>query len=238
MRSQLNATQRILGDMTLEAERLRAALERYMKAYGLNKSAWARAAGIRESTLRNFLKGDSQSLTYTTLAKLAAAAEDSIGNLIGEANAGPPPSPPTPDMVPAEYVSIPKLESYLGAGNGGPTTDTISATTLFPRALIEDELRAKPSDIVAMQILGDSMSPMLEHGDQVLIDMRMKDPAQPGAFAIRMGDSFMARIIEPIYGSDPPAILLRPRNAFYQDAQDLFENVAILGRIVWFGRRL
>lgn len=60
----------------------RDALRRFMRARDLKVLPWATRAGIRESTLRNFLAGRTDSLTQRTLAKLAAAERVSAAQML------------------------------------------------------------------------------------------------------------------------------------------------------------
>ncbi len=129
-------------------------------------------------------------------------------------------------------ASGPRESEDEGCGRTG------GAVTHFPVAFLRDHLNAGPKDLRAMVIRGDSMIPMFEEGDCVLIDTRMRNPAQPGPFAIRHEGSCLVRILEPVWKSRPPRIRLRPRNAFYASVEEEATGIDILGRIVWFGRKL
>lgn len=59
--------------MVWSAEPTRRAIRRVMETRGLSVNGWTKRAGMRESTLRNFLNGASQSLTQRTLEQLASA---------------------------------------------------------------------------------------------------------------------------------------------------------------------
>jgi predicted transcriptional regulator len=52
-------------------EEQRQAFQRFMKAKGLNPFQWAKKAGVAQSVIPNFLKARSNSITTTTLIKLA-----------------------------------------------------------------------------------------------------------------------------------------------------------------------
>ena len=54
---------------------LRTNLKKFMQDQGLNVTSWSKKAGIAEGTLRHFLSGRNNSLTYLVLEKLAAAFE-------------------------------------------------------------------------------------------------------------------------------------------------------------------
>lgn len=62
----------------------RRALRRFMDAHNLKAGPWAKAARLAESTLYNFLRGDTDSLNQRTLEKLAANQSVPVSVLIGE----------------------------------------------------------------------------------------------------------------------------------------------------------
>jgi transcriptional regulator with XRE-family HTH domain len=61
----------------------RDALQAFMDARGLKPHPWAKAAGLRSSTIYNFIAGRSHSLTYDSLQRLARAAGVSVDELVG-----------------------------------------------------------------------------------------------------------------------------------------------------------
>src|SRR3546814_19805213 len=61
--------------------------------------------------------------------------------------------------------------SFAGMGGGG-TGEGDRETALISRTLIEDDLRAKPADLLLIDVRGDSMMPDFLHGDQILVDKR------------------------------------------------------------------
>lgn len=64
-------------------ERSRAALVSFMDARALKPHPWAQAAGLRSSTLYNFLAGRSHSLSSDSLQRLAKAAGVTVDELLG-----------------------------------------------------------------------------------------------------------------------------------------------------------
>jgi transcriptional regulator with XRE-family HTH domain len=58
------------------------ALKRFMETQGLKPHPWAQAAGLRSSTLYNFLSGKSLSLSGDTLERLAKAAGSTVDEIL------------------------------------------------------------------------------------------------------------------------------------------------------------
>src|SRR3546814_17478307 len=71
-------------------------------------------------------------------------------------------------------------------------------TALISRTLIEDDLRAKPADLLLIDVRGDSMMPDFLHGDQILVDKRDCDPRQPGPFALWDGEGCVVKRVERV----------------------------------------
>lgn len=71
-------------------------LLRFMEARGLKPHPWATKAGIRSSTLYNFLAGTSSNLSADTLQRLAKAAGSTVDDLLE----GTPPTSKTPRTAP------------------------------------------------------------------------------------------------------------------------------------------
>jgi phage repressor protein C with HTH and peptisase S24 domain len=141
-----------------------------------------------------------------------------------------PQSPTDPAL---SYVTIEVLPTFAGMGGGG-TGDGDVRLAMLPRQLVEDELRAKASDLLMIDLRGNSMEPMFYHGDQVLIDKRDCNPVQPGAFALWDGDGYVVKNVER-QGSKYRVFSTNP---IYSDRLAAPDEVQIMGRPVWYARRL
>lgn len=135
-----------------------------------------------------------------------------------------------------DYLSVAILPSFGGMGGGG-SGEGDHETGLVPRRLVVDELRAKPSDMLLIDVRGDSMEPDFQHGDQILVDKRDRDPLQPGSFALWDGDGYVVKLVErvPQKRGHYRIFSANPRYTPYEVEA---ENVEIMGRPVWFARRL
>lgn len=131
------------------------------------------------------------------------------------------------------YLPIEVLPTYAGMGGGG-TGEGERETALLPRELIEFELRGNPRDFLLMEARGESMQPKFQHGDQLLVDKRDRDIGQPGAFALRVADSYMLKNIELARTG------LRVFSSNTEFADELFtvDELEVVGRVVWFARVL
>lgn len=131
------------------------------------------------------------------------------------------------------YVEVEVLPTYAGMGGGG-TGDGDSAVALLPRDLVEDDLRAKPADLLVINVRGNSMEPIFQHGDQIVIDKRDRNPVQPGPFALWDGDGYVVKNVEK-HGR---RLRVFSSNPIYSDREADPEEIEIMGRPVWFARRM
>ena len=135
-----------------------------------------------------------------------------------------------------DYETVEVLPTFAGMGGGG-TGDGDGRTALLPRHLIADELRAKPSDLLLIDVRGDSMMPDFKHGDQILIDRRDRNPIQPGPFAIWDGDGYVVKNIERVPGRKGHYRVFSS-NGRYTDQEYAEDSISIMGRPVWFARKM
>ena len=134
-------------------------------------------------------------------------------------------------------IQIRLLPTFVGLGSGGTGDDEPGQVT-FSRDLIERELRAEPETLLAMVAEGNSMKPDFEGGDQILVDTRRKSLAQPGAFCLWDGDGHVIKYIEKVPGTNPQRVRLLSRNSLYEPQERLLDEINLIGRVVWFGRRV
>lgn len=157
MRSHQNAKPGTLLRMpkvkAFNPEQRRRVLREIMAADNLSVNGWAKAAGISEGTLRNFLNGDSESLSDRSYELLAAARGRPVSALRGE-------------KVERDGPTEIPVRSYVGAG------DEIVSLTDDEEPI--DWTVAMPGleDAEATQVRGLSMMPLYRDGD-LLFHRRM-----------------------------------------------------------------
>jgi phage repressor protein C with HTH and peptisase S24 domain len=84
---------------------------------------------------------------------------------------------------------------------------------------------------------GDSMAPEFLHGDQILIDLRDKNPVQPGSFCLWDGDGYVVKLVERA-PERRGFLRIFSRNEIYKPYEVMADEVRIMGRPVWVGREL
>ena len=159
--------------------------------------------------------------------------------------------PALPQVVAAASVSaigggmpgfshVPELDVRASAGHGAfhEGDEEIKAVWMFPDAVIRHELRARSANLRIITIDGDSMEPLLASGDRVLVDTSQRVPAPPGIFVIWDGLGIVAKRIEHIPTVEPSRRVIKSVNPIYGDYERPTEEVNIIGRVIWAGKKL
>ncbi|MBJ7252349.1 MAG: helix-turn-helix transcriptional regulator [Acetobacteraceae bacterium] len=138
------------------------------------------------------------------------------------------------------FSQIPELDVRASAGHGAfhEGDEEIKAVWMFPDAVIRHELRARSVNLRIITIDGDSMEPLLASGDRVLVDTSQRVPAPPGIFVIWDGLGIVAKRIEHIPTAEPSRIVIKSVNPIYGDYERPTEDVNIIGRVIWAGKKL
>jgi len=134
------------------------------------------------------------------------------------------------------YVEVEVLPTYAGMGGGG-TGEGDREVALISGRLVREDLRASPSDLLLINVRGDSMEPDFHQGDQILIDKRDRDPGQPGPFALWDGDGYVVKLVEQAQGRRGKYRIFSS-NERYTPYEVNEDEIKIMGRPVWFARRL
>ena len=204
-------------------------IETLIEWSGKSASDLAAGAGLAPSTLTRPLNQPvKHRLSVPTLHKLKLAYPTFPGF------GSEPDLPVAPSLI--SYLPVDILPTYAGMGGGGTGDDDIERA-MIPRYLIEDVFRGKPSDFVVVRTRGDSMSPDFEHDDELLCDKRDTNPVQPGPFVIFDAEdgAYVIKNVEKLGGGRFRIFSTNPK---YTPVEVAREETHIIGRPVWFARRL
>ena len=199
------------------------------------------ALGIRQKDIADYLDISPDKVSKVFSGKRQWSGKelikltDWLDDLLKNDSIATRPDLPAADIH-SDYLPVEILPSYAGMGGGG-TGEGDPETGLVPRRLIEDELRAKPSDFLLIDVRGDSMEPDFQHGDQILIDKRDTNPIQPGSFALWDGDGYVVKLVERVAQKTGFYRIFSSNNRYSAYEVDA-EEIKIMGRPVWFARRL
>ncbi len=135
-------------------------------------------------------------------------------------------------------VRIPEYEFRAGMGGGGVVSNERERDFLaLPRSYLE-QMQLVSADLITIEVQGDSMSPTLESGDRIMVNRKDKNPASGGVFAIHDSDVLVVKRVERIPATSPVRLKLISDNPIHGTYEVPAEETNILGRVVWYGRKL
>jgi len=130
-------------------------------------------------------------------------------------------------------ILITRIDVELSAGNGRETWHIEEKEPLPFQADYIRRLDAKPKNLVAVKVHGDSMEPRLFNDDTVIVDKAdTRVPANGGVFAlVYAGELLVKRLLRLPDGGLSVVSDNRDRYAPIAVAPDQVEHIAIIGRV-------
>jgi len=211
----------------------RQVFRQFMESRGLKIKPWAKRARIAEGTIHNFLNGATASLTYSTLQKLAAAADANVSELTGEPI-------PVAESPMKHVIGIKSLEVRAGAGNGFTIVEEPEAPPFYVRRdIISQVIGSDQPRLRCVQFRGDSMLPTIQDGDIGIIRL-MSDARefQPGLiYVLWDGIGVVVKRIESIVGGRPRFRIISDNSNVFPPYEVDAADAHIIGPVLWrFGR--
>lgn len=206
---------------------------RRLKALGLRQTQLAAAIQLDENKVTKIKNGERRISAGEFIEATRWLSEMERNKASGIRLA----EPDLPVLDPkVAYVPIDIMPTYAGMGGGGTGEGEVERA-LVPRYLIESVFRGRPSDFVIIRTRGDSMAPDFEHDDELLCDKRDRVPVQPGPFAVWDADdeAYVVKNVEKLAGGRFRIFSTNPK---YTPTEIAREETHIIGRPVWYGRRL
>lgn len=229
-----------LGDNMVEHHTLADRLQARANQLGLSPAHIAEMAGVNRSFVYDILRGRSTRPGLDRLYPVSSVLKVDIEWLIhgiGDVE-GAPPFIENPDDT---FVAIAHAGVRPSMGGGAVVREDEEAPGRayhFRKSWIKYGLKASPSQLRIMKVEGDSMEPTLFDGDTVLVDMTRKSPNPPGIFVLDDGMGLVAKRLQHVPNSDPPAVRVISDNKHYPEYERTSEEINIIGRIRWFSREI
>ena len=163
-------------------KRRRTALLAYMEAHNLNANGWAIEAGIRPTSVYNFIKGYSKSMDNETYAELAAVMNTTTAVLMGESDY-------SPAVGQAIVIGRVQAGNWQKAVTFIDEADTSIVPCVLPPHIASKGTRAP---VFGLSVKGDSMDQVFPEGS-VLICL----PLYEMRGAVKDGDYVIVHRIDP-----------------------------------------
>lgn len=135
-----------------------------------------------------------------------------------------------------EFVFIPRYSVEAAAGHGQAVNDEKPLFCMaFRRYWIENYVTRQTDKLSVIAVKGDSMEGILNHGDNILINHAETEP-RDGLYVLRIGNDLFVKRVQRI----PGKLLVTSANPHYApfeiDLSHTDDDIAIVGRVEWFGR--
>jgi len=139
----------------------------------------------------------------------------------------------------APHFRVPLFDVTASAGEGAlVTTEAVEDTLTFKRSWLVEELRVKPEDLALVHVDGESMEPTLRPGDLILVH-RKDQLVRDGIYLVRIDDALLVKRLQRLPGGKLQVISDNPAyKPFEVDLADEGKGIAVIGRIIWSGRRM
>ena len=209
----------------------RAALERLIEERGEDYVSLSRLIGRNAAYVQQFIKrGVPRRLAEDdrrALARYFGVSETLLGGPTAELR-----------FDPDGLVVVPRLDVGASAGPGalGASDRAGSYLGFDPKWL--RGLGADPQRLSIIRVEGDSMSPTLADGDEILVDgSEPADRLRDGIYVLRLDDALMVKRL----ALNPATrhVSVKSDNAAYPSWPDCdLKSIDIIGRVVWAGRRI
>lgn len=208
--------------------------------HAISEKGWthaelARHSGVSKDSVDKYAQGAVDNPRGKTLSALADALHvDRFWLSFGGEDGGPGQQSDSENDI----IQVPSYGFRAGMGGGGVVIDEEPNTHWPVHKEYLKHVRLENADLISIEVEGDSMSPTLESGDQVLINQKDRNPARGGIFTIHDSDTLVVKRIEKIPGTDPIMLRLISDNPHHNAYDVIADDTKIIGRVVWFARRL
>ncbi|WP_379920853.1 helix-turn-helix transcriptional regulator [Erythrobacter sp. R86502] len=211
----------------------RARLLELSQLRGVSLAALSELLGRNPSYLQQFIrKGSPRKLEEqdrATLARFLGATEDELREAQDNSYATPV-EPRNSD----KWVEVPRIDLGAAAGAGRlPGSEAAFDIFRFSQRWLQEQGLAR-AQLSAIRVEGDSMEPLLNDGDEILVDCSPR-PFRDGIHVVRLGDTLM---VKRVASAGPGRIALLSQNFAYPPVEVAAEEVVIIGRVVWKGGRV
>jgi phage repressor protein C with HTH and peptisase S24 domain len=209
----------------------RLILERLCAERGEDFAGLSRMLGRNPAYIQQFVRrGVPKRLKEDERRKLARYFSISESLLGGPADDGTGPN---------GLVSVKRHPVFVSAGPGAVVTEELGKAYFgFEELWLKGLTQSAPANLSIVRVEGDSMSPTLNAGDDILIDLgdaaeRLRD----GIYVLRIDDALVVKrlALNPV----GRRVTIQSDNPAYPDWPDCgLSEINCIGRVIWSGRKI
>lgn len=210
----------------------RARLLELSQEKGVSLASLSELLGRNPTYLQQFIrKGSPRKLEEqdrATLARFLGVAEEELREAQENSYVK------SPRRESGAWVEVPRLDLGASAGPGRVAGGEGAFDTFrFSRRWLTEQ-GLERAQLSAIRVEGDSMEPLLNNGDEILVD-RSPRPFRDGIHVVRLGDTLM---VKRVASAGAGRIALLSQNLAYPPVEVAADEVEIIGRVVWKGGRV
>ena len=209
----------------------RLVLERLCAERGEDFAGLSRMLGRNPAYIQQFVRrGVPKRLKEEERRKLAryfAISETLLGG------------PPEEETGPHGLVSVKRHPVSVSAGPGALVNEELGKPYFaFDERWLKGLTATPPANLSIVRVEGDSMSPTLNAGDEILVDLGdCADRLRDGIYVLRIDDALVVKrlALNPL----GRRVTVQSDNPAYPDWPDCgLDEINCIGRVIWAGRKV
>lgn len=138
----------------------------------------------------------------------------------------------------SEFALVPLYDVEVSAGHGAHIDQEQIASQIAFRRDWLTQSGFNINNLVSLSARGDSMEPTVRDGDLLLVDTSQKEVIEDGIYVLLLDHHLLAKRLQRLYDG---TIYIRSDNTAYERQvvpPDAADQLQIIGRVVWTGRRM
>lgn len=189
--------------------------------------------------------GESPPPPYKEAPPIKTIVRDHLAEAAAKGVLGPRLTWGGPSKSPAEklaeegFALVPRYDVQGSMGGGALIhSEQVVDHLAFRTEWVRSELRANPANLVLISAVGDSMEPSLSSGDLLLVDKSEYKIRDDAIYVISVNGSLLVKRVQLLLDG---TVIIRSDNSAYQPQtvkQPDIEDLKVVGRVVWVGRRV
>lgn len=190
-------------------------------ASGLSVAEVSRRSGVTYDVINKLKRRPGSSTTAENAAALLAALDATDDD------------PPPQD----DQAFVPVYDVAASAGHGVLVeSEEVICNMAFDRRFLRRMTDARPNELAIIRVKGHSMEPTLLDDDHVLVDRTKRNLSYDGLFVIRFDDALHVKRIGR--SATRGNVLVISDHSAYRDLDMPKEDLDVVGRVLWIGRRV
>lgn len=208
-----------------------------MEATGWKAAPLSSAAGMGETAIRDLLRKGSSPKISTAIA-LARALDNTVDGIIALGTGAEVQAlTPAPDHDHAVMVNVWDVAASAGDGSIVPAYESLAYRLAFPPDYLRSITSTPPDRLQIISVKGRSMLTTLDEDDVVMIDTTKRHIGYDGIFVIRLDETLHVKRIGRS-STRGKVRIISDNKAEFPEFERAMDEVEVLGRVIWAGKRM